>query len=179
MNMHKIAAFTLAGLLSGAAFAADSGWPTSFGVSSETVERSAVRTAWTSCGCMTTPSFANAPPTIAICSGVTRVSYCPIEVVASCASSRSSPIREGVTPIGIERSWPKPNSSAVMRSWSCPISTPSMPKEVLHDWRSASASVDSSSGPHGSWRPAEKLFIVDEEFGSSYFPGPGITDSAV
>src|SRR5699024_7590644 len=41
-----------------AAFAALSGWPTSFGVSSATVDRSLVRTAWTSCGCMVTPSLA-------------------------------------------------------------------------------------------------------------------------
>ena len=92
-----------------------------------------MRTAWTSCGCITTPSFAKAPATIAICSGVTRVSYCPIEVVASCAASRSSPRVEGVTDIGISSRWPKPNSCEVSRSASSPTSVPSRANEVLQD----------------------------------------------
>src|SRR5699024_1927067 len=111
--------------------------------------------------------------------GVTRVSYCPIEVVASCASSRSSPIVEGVTDSGTSRRSPKPKPSAVSRSCSSPRSTPSCAKEVLQDCRSASASVEVSSGPQGSVPPEAWLFITAEEFGSCQVPGPGISESAV
>src|SRR5699024_7305947 len=142
-------------------------------------ERSLVRTDCTSCGSITTPSWAKAPATIAICRGDTRVSYWPIEVVATCASSISLPSEEGVTDSGISSRCTKPKPAAVSRSCSSPRAAPGSVEEGCHDWRGASASVDSSSGPQGSGPPPAGLFICAEEFGRSYTPGPGITDSAV
>ena len=123
--------------------------------------------------------MAKAEATIAICTGVTRVSYWPIEVVANWAPSRSVPIVEGVTASGISSRAPKPNFSAVPRSWSSPSSWPSRAKEVLQDCRSASERVEESSGPQGVWSPPAWLFICEEELGSWYTPGPGITVSGV
>lgn len=125
-----------------------------------------MRTSCTSCGCITTPSFAAPAATIAICIGVTRVSYWPMPVLASCALLRSSPIVEGVTDIGMERSWPKPNSSAVAESSSSPSSFASRAKEVLQDCSRADISVDSSLGPQASWLPPAWLFITEEVLGS-------------
>ncbi len=94
---------------------------------------------------MTSPSLATPAATIAICSGVTRTSNWPMADCAVCGAFASSGKRLSATLVGTRRSFsPKPNACACSRSASSPSCSPSAPKAVLQEIRSASASVEVS-----------------------------------
>jgi hypothetical protein len=103
----------------------------------DTVSPSPVVIRSTRCGVRTAPWFATAAATIAICRGVARVLYWPMEDSASCASSTGASKVLGETRNGIPsfRSL-NPNASAVVLIASGPTRTPSPAKTVLHDhWK--------------------------------------------
>ena len=115
---------------------------------------------------MTMPSLANEPAIIAIWSGVTLSSYCPIELRASWASSISEAIDDGVTESGICIFVPNPYSSAFFFRASSPSWTPSIANEVLQLCWSADCKLDTSFGPHGEVSPFGWFDIDVDEFGS-------------
>lgn len=110
-------------------------------------------------GVRTCPPSATAAATIAICSGVARVLYCPIDDSASCALSTLVSKVLGATEKGIRRpALLKPKACAVRAMSATPTSTPSFANTVLQDHSKASRSGASSQpSPRSSarsWCPA-------------------------
>ncbi len=92
-------------------------------------------------GGRTWPPPATAAATVAICSGVARVLYCPIEESPSCARSTEASKVDRETEKGMRRvSSLKPNASAVAAMSRTPTSTPSLANTVLQDRSNASRS---------------------------------------
>ena len=93
-------------------------------------------------GSRTCPPLATAAATIAICRGVARVLYCPIDDSASCAASTVVSKVLGATGNGMRRSASlKPKLSAARRIRDTPVVTPSCANTVLQDRTNASRSV--------------------------------------
>lgn len=88
------------------ATSAEVAWFSSSGSKSWITDRSEERTWSTSWGFIRTPSLPRAAEIMATCMGVERTSYCPIEAMASSASVMPSGKLDGVTDMGMSRSWP-------------------------------------------------------------------------
>lgn len=96
-------------------------------------------------GCRSSPLLATAAETIAICRGVARVLYCPIDDSASCARSSEESKVLCATEKGILSAVSlKPKDRAVAAMSSTPTSTPSFANTVLHDHLNASRTERSS-----------------------------------
>jgi hypothetical protein len=106
------------------------------------------RVSLTRYGFMTVPLLAMAALTIAICSGVTRTSYCPMAACAACGALSGGTVLE-VTRIGTLRESPKPNLAACARSASPPRVSPSQPNAVLQEISRACVRVVLPPGPQG------------------------------
>src|SRR5450631_3230271 len=114
--------------------------------------------------------------TIAICSGVTRTSYCPMAACAVFAWLSLAGNVLGSTRIGTRRESPKPNLAACAWSMLLPRFMPSQPKALLHEISRAWVNVVLSPGPQGWWSSVGRLVDV---WGRSRVAGPGICDSSV
>src|SRR5450631_2946375 len=124
---------------------------------------------------MTVPLLAMAALTIAICSGVTRTSYCPMAACADCGAL-SCGTTLGVTRIGTRRESPKPNLAACARSALPPRVSPREPNAVLQEISRACVRVVLPPGPHGRRSPVGRLTV---DLGRASVAGPWMCDCSV
>src|SRR4051812_23167561 len=110
------------------------------------------------------PPLATAAATLAICSGVARVLYCPIEDSASCARSTLVSKVLWATEKGMRRPRSlKPKAWAVDTMSAAPTSTPSLANSVLHD-HSKATRTETSLQPSDSF--VSRVLVPGSRYGS-------------